>query len=309
MDLSMTFMDDLYVHFTFRGFELARPKGVVTFITSDTYLTLSWKERMRQLLQDHHIQRLILTPKAFEATVNTAIYIVQKDRLSNYNFTYIDAREIGGNEDENWEDRLIVFEELKEIESYDTHFPIRLGNEEIEVSHNRYADVGQFRVPLELYKKAVKRAFFVPTPKNLKLYERFMPKMNDLYQKWWDKIKSSKDIQKHKREIEEYIRTLKPGDITFLGLITDGGVGLQTGDNGRFLAVLEGTEEAKKLEKRLSDFEKKWKKKEPKIYEMYQELLSNSPRNVALDKLRQRYGEKRLGFPRKETWLSKRVYL
>jgi len=66
--LQYRFIDDLYVHFTFRGFELARPKGVVTFITSDTYLTLSWKERMRQLLQDHHIQRLILTPKAFEAT-------------------------------------------------------------------------------------------------------------------------------------------------------------------------------------------------------------------------------------------------
>jgi hypothetical protein len=292
------YVDDLYVHFTFRAFELARPKGVVTFITSDTYLTLSLKERMRQLLQDHHIQRLILTPKAFQATVNTAIYIVQKEKLTDYNFTFIDAREIGSNEDENWEDKLIVFEELKEIESYDTHFPIKLGDKEIEVSHNRYADVGQFRVPTELYKKAVKRAFFVPTRKNLKLYEKFMPKMNDPYQKWWDKIKSSKDIQKNKREIEEYIRTLRPGDITLLGLITEGGQGLATADNGRFLAVLEGTEEARRIEERLRDFERRWQKNQPKIYKTYQELLKEGPRNDALDGLRKKFEEKKLGFPR-----------
>jgi methylase of polypeptide subunit release factors len=89
LKLHYGYVDDLYVHFTFRAFELARPKGVVSFITSDTYLTLSWKERMRELLQNHRIQKIILTPKAFEATVNTAIYIVQKEPLSDYNFTHL----------------------------------------------------------------------------------------------------------------------------------------------------------------------------------------------------------------------------
>ncbi len=298
LKLHYGYVDDLYVHFTFRALELARRKGVISFITSDTYLTLSWKERMRELLQNYHIQKIILTPKAFEATVNTAIYIVQKESLSNYNFTFIDAREISGNEKENWEDKLIVFEELKEIEAYDTQIPVRLVDKEIEVLYNRYTDVGQFRVPLELYKKAVKRVFFTPTQKNLKLYEKFMPKMFELYEKWWDKIKSSKDIQKNKREIEEYLATLKPGDITLLGLITEGGQGLATADNGRFLAVLEGTEEAKKIEERIKDFKRRWQKKEPKIYETYQELLKKYSQNDALDMLRKKYGEKKLGFPR-----------
>ncbi|HDD35425.1 MAG TPA: hypothetical protein ENF30_01355 [Candidatus Desulfofervidus auxilii] len=122
--------------------------------------------------------------------------------------------------------------------------------------------------------------------------------MNELYEKWWDKIKSSKDIQKHKKEIKGYLSTLRPGDITLLGLITEGGQGLATADNGRFLAVLEGTEEAKRIEERLKDFEKKWKKKDSKIYETYQELLKRYPRNEALDKLRRKFGEKKLGFPR-----------
>jgi len=298
LKLHYGYVDDLYVHFTFRSFELARQKGVITFITSDTYLTLTLKERMRELLQNHHIRRLILTPKAFKATVNTAIFIVQKEKLSDYNLTFIDAREIGGNENENWEDKLIIFEELKEIESYDTQIPVRLGNRELEVSYNRYADVGQFRVPLELYKKAVKRVFFPPTEKNLRLYEKFMPKMNELYEKWWNKIKSSKDIQKNKEEIEEYLMTLKPGDITLLGLITEGGQGLATADNSKFLAVLEGTEEAKKIEERLYDFEKRWRRNEPEIFKTYQELLGRFPRNDVLDKLRQKYDKEKLNFPR-----------
>jgi len=298
LKLHYGFIDDLYVHFTFRAFELTRPKGVITFITSDTYLTLAWKERMRELLQNNRIHKIILTPKAFEATVNTAIYIVQKDNLSEYNLTFIDAREIGGNEDEDWEDKLLVFESLKEIQTYDTQIPVRLKDREIEVSYNRYADVGQFRAPVGLYKNAVKRVFFPPTHKNLKLYEKFMPKIKELYDKWWDKIKSSKDIQKNRREIEGHLKTLKPRDVTLLGLITEGGQGLATADNGRFLAVLEGTEEARKIEERLEDFEKKWQKKAPKIYETYQELLRGYPRNDALDILREKYGEKKLGFPR-----------
>jgi hypothetical protein len=212
---------------------------------------------MRELLQNNRIRRLILTPKAFQATVNTAIYIAQREHLADYNFTFRDAREVSGNEEGNWEDKLIVFEGLKEIEAYDTQNAIRIGDKELEVSYSRQADVGQFRVPVELYKKAVKRVFFTPNKKNLKLYERFMPKMNELYEEWWSKIKSSKDIQKNRKEIKKYLKTLKPGDVTLLGLITEGGQGLATADNGRFLAVLESTEEAKRIEERLEEFERK----------------------------------------------------
>ncbi|MEA2033114.1 MAG: type IIL restriction-modification enzyme MmeI [Euryarchaeota archaeon] len=299
LKLHYGFIDDFYVHFSFRAFELARPKGIVTFITSDTYLTLAWKERMRELLQANRIRRLILTPKAFQATVNTAIYIVQRERLADYNFTFLDAREVSGDEKGSWEDQLIVFEGLKEIEAYDTQNAVRIGDKELEVSNPREIDpIGQYRVPVELYKKAVKRVFFTPNKKNLKLYEQFMPKMNELYEEWWSKIKSSKDIQKNKKEIEKYLRTLKPGDITLLGLITEGGQGLATADNGSFLAVLEGTEEAKRIEERLEEFERKWERKEPKIFEKYQELLAKRSRNGARDKLRKEFEEKELGFPR-----------
>lgn len=306
LKLHYGYVDDLYVHFTFRAFELTRSKGIATFITSDTYLTLTMKERMRKLLHNNRIQKLILTPKAFKATVNTAIYIVQKNHLEDYNFTFVDAREIAEDKNENWEDKLLVFEELKEIENYDTQIPVKLenskmGEREIEVSYNRYADVEQYRVPVSLYKNAVKGVFFSPTSTNLRLYEKFMPKISELYEKWWDKIKTSKDIQKNKEEIGTYLKTLKPGDITLLGLVTEGGQGLATADNGRFLAVLEGTNEAGKIEKRLEKFERKWKKKNPDIYEAYQKLLFSSEffssKGGILDNLRKKF-EAKLGLPR-----------
>jgi len=311
LKLHYGFVDDLYVHFTFRAFELARPKGIVTFITSDTYLTLSWKERMRALLQDKRLQRLILTPKAFQATVNTAIYIAQNEHLGEYNFTFLDAREVSVTKEVSWEDQLIVFEGLKEVEEYDTQMPVRIGDKELEVSYSRRADIGQFRVPVELYKKAVKKVFFTPTEKNLKLCERYMPKMLELYDQWWPKIKSSTDIQENKKEIGGYLKKLKPGDVTLLGLIAEGGQGLATADNGRFLAVLEGTEEAKRIEERLVEFERTWERRSrdikieakerreyQKIIETYHQLLKKYSRNDAIDKLRTKFGDEKLEIPR-----------
>ncbi len=298
LELHYGFIDDFYVHFTFRAFELARNKGVISFITSNTYFTLALKQRMRELLQNNHINELILTPKAFEATVDTAIFIAQKESLKDYNLTFINAREVGRNNNEDWEDRLIVFEELKEIESYDTLISFNLGDRELEVSYNRHADIDQYRVPINLYKNAVKRVFFSPTQNNLKLYEKFIPKMNELYEKWWNKIKSSKDIQKNKEELIEYHKTLKEGDITALGLVTEGGQGLATADNGRFLAVLSGTEEARKIIERIRGFERRWQRKAPEINETYENLLKELSQNNVLDILKKKYGEKKLGFPK-----------
>lgn len=298
LKLHYNFIDDLYVHFTFRAFELARNKGVISFITSNTYFTLSWKQRMRELLQNYHINEIIITPKAFKATVDTAIFIAEKESLNDYNITFIDAREVGDSENESWEDKLIVFEELREIENYDTFASINLKNRELEVMFNRHSDIYQFRVPINLYKNAIKKVFFSPTQNNLKLYEKFMPIMNELYEKWWNKIKSSKDIQKNKEELIEYHKTLKSGDITILGLITDGGIGLQTGDNGRFLAFLSETAEANKIERKLAELEQKWKKNEPKIYDTYKNLLNDKTRNDAIDALRKEFGDKTLGLTR-----------
>ena len=51
------------------------------------------------------------------------------------------------------------------------------------------------------------------------------------------------------KKLEDYRKSLKPGDITLLGLITEGGQGLATGNNGKYIGVLEGTKWAEKVRK------------------------------------------------------------
>ncbi|MEM3761069.1 MAG: Eco57I restriction-modification methylase domain-containing protein, partial [Candidatus Bathyarchaeia archaeon] len=100
-----------------------------------------------------------------------------------------------------------------------------------------------------LYATAPNRVFFPPTPMNMKIYERLGRIVNELLNKWWDLISTSKNIEKNKKLLESYRRNLKPGDITLLGLITEGGQGLATANNGKFIGVLEGTKWADNIRK------------------------------------------------------------
>ena len=74
---------------------------------------------------------------------------------------------------------------------------------------------------------------------------------------WWDKIATSREISKNRRELERYRASLQPGDLTLLGLITEGGQGLATGHNGKYVGVLEGTIYADRV--RASRPQKLWK--------------------------------------------------
>ncbi|MFP4548261.1 MAG: DNA modification methylase, partial [Fidelibacterota bacterium] len=64
---------------------------------------------------------------------------------------------------------------------------------------------------------------------------------------WWGKIRTSRDIAKNKTELEQYRKTLSPGDITLMGLITEGGQGLATANNGKFVGILSGTKLAENI--------------------------------------------------------------
>jgi len=68
--------DDLYVHFIFRAFELVSSKGVVSYITNDSFLGLSTKERVRKVLFDSGLSQIVLCPpETFSATIYTAVFL------------------------------------------------------------------------------------------------------------------------------------------------------------------------------------------------------------------------------------------
>jgi hypothetical protein len=185
---------------------------------------------MRQILQEKQIIYLIDTPKAFEALVDTAIFIVKNNvRKSDYKMNFVDARKVDIN----------AFLNLKNAQ-----------------------DVKIYDVNIKIYRENLMNVFFRPDGLNMQIYKKYIPVIKKLYKKWWDKISTSKDIVKNHTAIDEYRSKLKPGDITLLGLITEGGQGLATGNNGKFVGVLERTKYAEKV-------------KESRVEKLYECVISD----------------------------------
>jgi hypothetical protein len=99
--------------------------------------------------------------------------------------------------------------------------------------------------------------------------------------------------------LEAYRKSLKPGDFALLGCLTDGGVGLQTGNNGKYIAVRKSTKWAKNiLESRPKKLAEVIKAKKIQIPEMENFastsdfLTSLSEKEIAtlFDRLKEQYG-------------------
>jgi tRNA1(Val) A37 N6-methylase TrmN6 len=199
------FADDLYSHFFFRSFEILKPNGILSFITSDTFLTIGTKTNVRKLLQNRKMIELIKTDDVFDAMVSPAITIVQNIQTTdNYSFKFKDALSDFNNP--------IVYE-----------------------------------TQIDIFRHAVNSVFFPPTLFNMSFYNKYNSIVRKLHEKWWPKIVTSKKIAENFKILETYRNGLQPGDINLLGSLTDGGVGLQTGNNGRFVGIRENTKQAKNI--------------------------------------------------------------
>ncbi len=225
------FKDDLYNHFTFLAFKLLKESGFLCLITSDTFLTLQTKLNMRKLLLANKILSIIPTPKAFKAMVDTCIFLAQKKKTDNdYAITYNDIRK---NEFTLYDD------DSTKLYRWD-YVLNRIFNSETLLSYSK-------KIKVSFFKKNLLNVFFSPTEDNLDIYNKYIPKIKVLYDYWWEKIKTSKEIKKNFIEIESYQKKLKIGDLTLLGLITEGGQGLATGNNGDYIGCLEGTNDANRI--------------------------------------------------------------
>jgi len=79
LEYLFNFVDDLYVHFVFQGFNLLREGGTFGFIISDTFFTLSTKQRLRELFQNCRLTHLGQCDP-FKATVDAAIFVAEKTK-------------------------------------------------------------------------------------------------------------------------------------------------------------------------------------------------------------------------------------
>jgi len=220
------FADDLYYHFIIKGFELLKPNGINTMITPDTYFTTLTKKQLRNKLTTNKLCSLLhLGHDVFEeAMVSTAIFIAQKNEITQNETIVIDAR----------------------------------GKKEL--SEAKY-----YTIPQSLYTNSINGSFFMPNETNLKIHNKLAKQHKAIIDTYWNKISTSRDIEKNKIFLNKYRENLKEGDFTIIGLVTEGGQGMATANNGKFVGIKEGTKEADRIrETRIN-----------KLQEVNQELGTN----------------------------------
>lgn len=305
------FCDDLYNHFTFRGLELLKSGGLLSYITSDTFLTLQTKKNMRmeflgipktnqsgeglfanevKILPECRLTEIINTPKAFSALVDTAIFTVKKERaIDNPETVYIDIRKPNAESfnisEEEWKQIRTSKENLSGWERILDRTFSALGHDTPKWKNSHTCDgdkvfkdenstLLKFKVSFEPYRKAINYAIFSPTEYNCQILEKIVKPARPVFDTWWSKIETSRLIENNRTEIEIFNSKLSVNHWAIIGLTTDGGVGLQTGDNGRFVGYRSSSRFADRC--RETRVQKLWKalNDEPKIKRKF-DLLSD----------------------------------
>lgn len=302
------YCDDLYNHFTFRGLELLKSGGLLSYITSDTFLTLQTKKNMRmhflgiagsnkaegqtdlfgEQLQEHipvanpdlfgnkktvqtslipvktentnhqflpecRVTEIINTPKAFAALVDTAIFTIKKERaIDKPEMVYIDIRKpnaVSFNiSEEEWKQIRTSKENLSGWERILDRTFSGLGHETPKWKNSHTCDgdkvfkddnstLLKFKVSFEPYRKAINYAIFSPTEYNCQILEKIIKPARPVFDTWWNKIETSREIERNRVELQKNIKSLKQGNLTLIGLLTDGGAGMSTADNGKFIGI------------------------------------------------------------------------
>lgn len=133
----------------------------------------------------------------------------------------------------------------------------------------------------------------------MRIYELYGERVKKLYDEWWDKIETSKKISKNQVALDRYRASLKPGDIALLGCLTEGGQGLATANNGKYIAVRRSTKWARNIIKsRPKKLAEAIKKKKIVIPQMagfagtkeYLDSLTEKEIADLFDTLKERYG-------------------
>lgn len=272
------YLEDLYVHFTDFGFQLLRPGGGFGFIVSDTFFSLATKLPMRQLLQSQTLD-WIGQCDPFDATVDAAIFVARKTTpCEGARLLFVQARPLRRDDGTKTrpEKKLEFLPRPNEIVWQQT-------TPHADSETVKHAVANELRVhdaPLSLYLSAHKKAFFEPRRGTLALYERFNGRIKELVDEWWERIEDSRAFAANLGEIKTYQDTLRPGDVTLVGLIAEGGQGMRTANNARFLAYLEGTPQALELTEKAVEWNTAWLNN-ARIGPVYRQAITTAGGNSA----------------------------
>ena len=205
LDRAFGFVDDLYHHFIIRGFNLIKEGGIQSMITSDTYFTTLTKTALRKKFLSYSMLQIVHWGHDIFDDALVSTATFFCQKYTNHE-TFIRFYDVKGKK--------------------------------------KIADGTMYEINQTEYSKSINGCFYVPTPLCLGINSLLADKHNSLMKEWWNKIDTSKKIAKNESNLNKYRVSLMPGDVTLIGLVTDGGQGMATGDNGKFVGVKAGTKQS-----------------------------------------------------------------
>ena len=242
---------DLMIHFGLRACELARPGGAIAVIFSDTILTSIDGDRFRAHLTDRRAQQITLhtlaRTRCFEGVaVNGAVIVATVDTPVDPEVRWI-------------ENHRRPVQDLLGVSAVRSNGSSAVGETEVlETAPESYR-----RLPHRpLFRPSATAATVLDTYEKCAHWSEFGRLLDG--RKRQDDITADWDIFSEARRLGHwraraaargFYDALKPGrDFVLLGCVVEGGMGIQTGDDRRFLAAIGGTVEAERAKQRQAQF-------------------------------------------------------
>jgi hypothetical protein len=274
---------DLMIHFGKRAFELSRPGGVVSMIFNDSIFTSTdATDFRRQLLaKDGPVTLLtIARTRCFQGkAVNGGVIVAVEEPRPDRPVRYVENHgrppgELAG----------------ASVPAEPSAQPLPVGRSELWLCERRH------------YLRLPHRPLFRPSPEALALLDRYQEcaAWEELASDW-ELLSETPRLERWKekqRSLGFYRRLRERGRLVLLGLVVEGGQGLATADDRRFLAAIEGSAEAERARANRARLEALVLER-PGPARLYRERrgAGRSVEEALLD-VAERYTDRELGWPR-----------
>ena len=221
--------NDTMILFALRALQLANPRGVVAMIFNDSVFTSTDGTDLRRTLFASTTVTASARTKCFEGqAVNGGVIVARRGMDPEVPLRWV----------EGYRRPVADFAAASAVmEAKSPGMPASAGAMEV------------YETPRERYTVLPQRPFYRPSLPALALLDRFREAMRTssiTAAEDWDLLSNTRTLD---HRIESLRRTgfyqrLRPGEFVLLGLVIEGGQGLATADDRRFLGAIEGTDAA-----------------------------------------------------------------
>lgn len=220
---------DLMILFAQRAFQLARPGGMVSMIFNDSIFTSVDANGFRRQLFDRAAVGAMARTKCFEGqAVNGGVIVARKGLELNEPVRWVEGYQ-------------------RPVQDFAAaSVALDAPSSRAEVVEAAAGSMEVFAAPRSVYLTLPHRPLYRPSKPAVALAERFTRTAEwETFREpaGWALLSKTRGLEHAiaDRRKSGFYRGLQPGDWVLLGLVTEGGQGLATADDRRFLAAVEGT--------------------------------------------------------------------